>query len=161
MLEIRTAEPADHTEISVLLVSTFGQNNEHRLIESLRKSGQIALELVAVLDGRIVGHVCFSKFDVPADWWALAPVSVTTSQQSRGIGSELVRFGLDRARQMGCRAVVVVGNPVYYRRFGFVFDGPAQLSSPYPEQYTGLYPIDPSTASASVALRYPQAFEEV
>ncbi len=161
MLQIRKAQPEDRTEISVLVVSSFGQNNEHRLIDSLRKAGAVALELVAVLEKRIVGHVCFSRLDVPPRWWALAPVSVSGSHQNEGIGSELVRYGLDEARQQKAAAVVVVGNPLYYRRFGFVFNGPAQLASPYPEQYTGLYPIDPATASASVALRYPLPFEEV
>ncbi|MBE3639421.1 GNAT family N-acetyltransferase [Mangrovicoccus algicola] len=160
MLRIRQARPEDHTEISVLVVTTFGQNNEHRLIEALRAAGAVTLELVALLEDRIVGHVCFSRFDVPPGWWVLAPVSVTTAYQNRGIGSELVRYGLDQARQQRAGAVVVVGNPDYYRRFGFVFDGPAHLSSPYPAQYTGLYPIAPETAAAAVALRYPAAFEE-
>ncbi|WP_172329301.1 GNAT family N-acetyltransferase [Mangrovicoccus sp. HB161399] len=161
MLQIRRVRPEDRTEISVLVVSTFGQNNEHRLIEALRDAGAVALELVGIMDGRIVGHVCFSQLDVPTGWWALAPVSVSSAHQNQGIGSELVRYGLDEARQSRAAAVVVVGNPLYYRRFGFVFGGPAQLASPYPEQYTGLYPIDPATASASVALRYPRPFEEV
>ncbi|WP_161555868.1 GNAT family N-acetyltransferase [Mangrovicoccus ximenensis] len=161
MLEIRKVQPEDHTEISVLVVSSFGENNEHRLIQNLRKAGAVALELVAVEKGRIVGHICFSRLDVPSGWWALAPVSVTTLRQNEGIGSELVRYGLDEARQAKAAAVVVVGNPLYYRRFGFVFGGPAQLASPYPEQYTGLFPIAPETASASVALRYPRPFEEV
>lgn len=161
MLKIRKVIPDDHTAISVVVVSAFGQNNEHRLIEQLRQSGEIALELVATLDDRVVGHICFSRLTRPQGWWALAPVSISVARQGEGIGSELIRYGLDQARQQKCPAVVVVGSPPYYRRFGFVFDGPAVLRSPYPEQYTGLYPIAPEAASVVTALHYPAAFAEV
>lgn len=160
MLKIRPATPDDHTEISVIVVSTFGQNNEHKLIEGLRAAGRVALELVATLEDRIIGHICLSRLDAPQGWWALAPVCVVNAQQGKGLGAELIRHALDQARQQKAKAVVVVGGPHYYRRFGFVFDGPAQLSSRYPAQYTGLYPIDPATAAAQVALVYPEAFED-
>lgn len=161
MLKVRLATPNDTTAISVLVVHTFDQNNEHRLVEGLRASGQVALELVADLDGQIVGHICFSRLVQPEGWWALAPVCVTSAHQGGGIGAELIRYGLDVARQSQATAVVVVGSPNYYRRFGFVFDGPAQIESPYPAQYTGLYPIATDAAAASVHLVYPKVFEEV
>lgn len=159
MLKIRRAVPEDHIAISVLVVHTFEQNNEHRLIEALRDSGQAVLELVAEKDGKIVGHICFSTLMRPDDWWSLAPVCVANGLQGQGIGGELIRYGLDQARQAGAQAVVVVGDPRYYRRFGFVFDGATALTSPYPSQYTGLYPIAPAAASAEVALLYPPAFD--
>jgi len=161
VLRIRNVTPSDYTEISVLVVSTFGQPNEHLMIQKLREDGLIAAELVAEADDRIVGHICFSHLEAPQGWWSLAPVTVVNDWQSRGVGGELIRYGLDRARQERARAVVVVGNPRYYRRFGFVFGGKAQISSPYPEQFTGLYPIAAETARAEVALAYPQAFQEV
>lgn len=145
--------------ISVLVVHTFEQSNEHKLIEALRATGQVALELVAELDGKIVGHICFSTLMSPNGWWSLAPVSVANAYQGKGIGGELIRYGLDRARQSRAQAVVVVGDPGYYGRFGFTFDGATSLKSPYPRQYTGLFPIAPDTASAAVTLLYPPAFE--
>lgn len=161
MYDVRPVTPADYTAISVLVVSAFGQNNEHRLIETLREAGAIALELVALRDGQIVGHICFSQMDAPQGWWALAPVSVAIAHQGKGVGGELIRCGLDRARQDAASAVVVLGNPSYYRRFGFVFDGASALSTPFPIQYTGLFAIAPEAATAAVALSYPRAFDVV
>lgn len=161
MITIRNATPEDATAISVLLVSAFGQPNETRMIDALRREGSVAHELVAEQDGEIVGHICLSHLVRPKGWLALAPVSVRLSLQGRGIGGELIRYSLDEARQHHALAVVVVGDPIYYHRFGFVFDGPAELSSPYPARYTGLYPIAPETAAAREELVYPGPFAEV
>lgn len=147
--------------LSVLVVHAFGQNNEHKLIQELRAADDVALEMVAVLKEQIVGYICFSRFAHPEGWWALAPMCVAHAHQGKGIGGELVRYGLDQARQAKAKAVVVVGDPHYYRRFGFVYGGAADLKTPYPDQYTALYPIAPETASMATRLVYPDAFSEV
>lgn len=165
MISIRDANDSDFIAISVLNVSAFGQPNEARMVDKLRQQGCIAHELVAFEkddagQDDIIGYICFSKFAAPEGWLALAPVSVRSSRQGHGIGGELVRYGLDRARQDKAKAVVVLGDPVYYHRFGFVFGGPAQLTSPYPEQFIGLYPLAPETAAAEATLVYPAPFLE-
>ena len=73
----------------------------------------------------------------------------------------MIRHALDLARQRKVPAVVVVGDPKYYKKFGFVFGGPAKLNSRYPEKYSGIYPIDSATANSKVTLVYPVAFERV
>lgn len=161
MITIRNVAPEDATAISILLVSAFDQPNESRLINALRAEGSVAHELVALRDGEIIGHACLSHLRRPEGWLALGPVSVRMDLQGQGYGAELIRYGLDAARQNHAKAVVVVGDPLYHHRFGFVFDGPAELSSPYPAQYTGLYPIAPETAVARVELVYPVPFAEV
>lgn len=161
MLSIRPVRPGDTRNLSVLIASTFGQANEANLVQALRDGGHVAIELLAEDDDGIVGHICFSELLAPAAWLALAPVSVRMAQQGRGVGSELIRYGLDAARRNKAPAVVVVGNPAYYRRFGFVFDGPAQLVSPYPRPFTGLYPLAPDIADFMGTLVYPPPFEEV
>lgn len=161
MIRIREAREADHINISVLVVNVFRQSNEAKLIDELRKNGNVAVELVAEDEGGLVGHICLSRLAAPDGWLALAPLSVRTEAQGRGIGSELVRYANDRARQAHFKAVVVVGDPDYYHKFGFVFNGPAELRSPYPPQYTGLYPIAPSAAAAKELLVYPEAFATV
>lgn len=160
MLRLRNPKPDDDTPLSVLLVSTFGQSNEWALVQNLRSSGCVAEEILAEDDDGPVGHVCLSRLDAPEGWLALGPVAVRTEDQGKGVGSELIRYALDRARQAHARAVVVVGDPTYYHRFGFVFDGPAQLQSPYPAEYTGLFPIAAGTATAAVTLAYPVPFAE-
>lgn len=161
MPKIRSVQPSDHTEISVLLVSAFQQPNESRLIEALRACGAVEIELVAYDDTGLVGHICLSRLLAPEGWLTIAPVAVREPDQGKGYGGELIRHALDLARQRKAKAVVVVGDPPYYKRFGFVFGGPAELTSPYPEKFTGLYPIDSSTAKAKVALAYPKPFETV
>ena len=161
VIQIRKTTDDDHIAISILLVSAFGQPNEARLIEALRADGSVAHELVAPHDGEVVGHACLSRLRAPEGWLALGPISVRTALQGQGLGGELVRYALDAARQSEAKAVVVVGDPIYYHRFGFVFDGPAELTSGYPTQYTGLYPIAPETASARADLVYPAPFADV
>lgn len=161
MIDVRPARPEDHLNISVLVVNAFRQPNESNLIRSLRDRGEIAVELVAEEDGALVGHIALSRLRTPENWLALAPVCVRRESASRGIGQELITNGLDLARRQKVDAVVVVGDPQYYRRFGFVFDGPAELITPYPRQYTGFYPITPGIAAAQAVLTYPEAFNEV
>ncbi|MEM1363207.1 MAG: N-acetyltransferase [Pseudomonadota bacterium] len=165
MITIRDVTESDVIAISVLNVSAFGQTNEARLVDTLRDQGCIAHELVAVEQDDagqddIIGYICFSKFVSPEGWLALAPVSVRSTRQGHGIGGDLIRYGLDRARQDRADAVVVLGDPIYYHRFGFVFGGPAKLTSPYPEQFMGIYPLAPVTAAAEVTLVYPAPFLE-
>ena len=81
--------------------------------------GDAALSLVAVEAEAVVGHVLFSRLRAPAGALALGPLAVRADRRRRGIGARLVAAGLDRAKREGWRAVVVLGDPAYYRRFGF------------------------------------------
>jgi putative acetyltransferase len=121
---IRERMAADDMAIRRLNDDAFGGPYESRLIEDLRAAGLDAVELVAVEDDRIVGHILFSvlatsidRHTVPA--LALAPLAVRPERQRRGIGSALVRAGLDLARERDWRAVIVLGHKGYYPRFGF------------------------------------------
>lgn len=161
MIGIRPASDADRLNISVLAVSAFGQPNEERLLERLRAEGCIAVELVAEDTDGLVGHLALARLVAPADWLTLLPVCVRTEQTHQGVGGDLILHGLDAARRARFKAVVVVGDPVFYHRFGFVFDGPAELLTSYPDRYVGLYPIDPATAVGRARLLYPEAFAAV
>lgn len=158
MIDIRPATVADRTNISVLAVSAFRQNNEAALIDALRAEGVMALEFVAEDAAGLVGHVALPWLRAPEGWLTLTPVCVRPEQQGEGIDGELIRHALDAARRAGALAVVAVGDPDYYHGFGFVFDGPSELASPYPSQYLGLYPIAPGVALARATLVYPRAF---
>lgn len=96
---------------------------ERRIIDVLRTSGALTLSLVALLDDVVVGHVAFSPVtlsDGSPDWYGLGPVSVSPAHQNAGVGSALIRDGLDRLRGRDARGCVVLGEPEYYGRFGFV-----------------------------------------
>ncbi|MBX9644645.1 MAG: N-acetyltransferase [Novosphingobium sp.] len=106
----------------------FSDGDEQDLVDALRDAGDLALSLVAVsAQGTVIGHVGFSPVTIDhkaCGWFQLAPVSVTPELQHKGIGSALIRAGIEQLRSAGAGGVAVVGNPVYYERFGFaVQDG--------------------------------------
>ncbi|WP_199259339.1 GNAT family N-acetyltransferase [Paracoccus binzhouensis] len=122
---IRAEEPQDHAAIAALLTRAFGGAAEARLIEALRAEDSLALSLVAEAAGTIIGHVALSPLRAEAPALALAPLAVHPAVQSRGIGAALVRAAL---AAFDDHAIVVLGDPAYYGRFGFI---PAELDSPY------------------------------
>ena len=94
-------------------------------MDTLRARGKVTLSLVAVADDRVVGHILFSTVSIEAaektvSALGLAPMAVLPEFQRQGIGSLLVRSGLEECRKAGHRVVVVLGHPDYYPRFGFV-----------------------------------------
>ena len=100
----------------------YSQGTEPYIVNWLRAAGALSLSLVATIEGRVVGHVEFSPVaisDGAAGWYGLGPVSVIPGLQRRGIGTALIREGLDRLRATGAGGVALVGDPGYYGRFGF------------------------------------------
>src|SRR5262249_24921323 len=103
-LSIRPETSADHEAIRQVNRLAFGQDAEARLVDAVRDGGYVRVSLVAELGGRVVGHILFRDLPiitgagtVPA--LALAPMAVLPEFQRRGIGSALVRSGLDECRQ--------------------------------------------------------------
>ena len=124
-IEIRQESESDAPAIWSVQEQAFNEEDEAKVVDMLRASDNIVLSLVAVAAGRVVGHVLFSPVTVessPADsrWVALGPIGVLPDYQGRGIGSLLVREGLELCRLQGCDGVVLLGAPAYYGRFGFV-----------------------------------------
>jgi len=104
----------------------FSRQTEHLIVQALRQAGALTLSLVAVLDGRVVGHVAFSPAgvgdtdgDAQPGWYLLGPVGVLPGLQRQGMGSRLVREGLARLERLSARGCILVGDPAYYARFGF------------------------------------------
>jgi putative acetyltransferase len=133
---IRPETAADLDALRHVNRLAFGQDDEARLVDALRKGGYVRLSMVAEQAGQVVGHILFSDLPiineagtVPA--LALAPMAVLPAFQRQGMGSALVRRGLDECRQQGHQIVVVVGHPQFYPRFGFSSKMAAHLDSPY------------------------------
>lgn len=125
MLIIRRETPEDTAVIRRINEEAFGQKEEAQIIEKLRSRGVLTISLVAVQDKEIVGHIAFTLVKVESEHSsfnaiALAPMSVLPAYQRKGIGSQLVRAGLEECRRLGHEIVVVLGHPDYYPHFGFI-----------------------------------------
>ncbi|MEB3151128.1 MAG: N-acetyltransferase [Sphaerospermopsis sp.] len=136
-MEIRAEQPSDFPGIRQVNIAAFGRVNEADLVDILRQA-TTTLSLVAVQNMQIIGHICFSIVSIDTDnpvnfnVFGLAPLAVMPSYQRQGIGSKLVRQGLAECSRLGCDAVVVLGHPEYYPRFGFIPAKEKGLVSEYP-----------------------------
>jgi len=124
-MSIREERPGDDAAIRRVNERAFGRKTEAELVDAVRTAGAAVLSLVAEQGGELVGHILFSPVTVesPGGSWqavGLGPMSVPPELQRQGIGGELVREGLERLRQAGHAAVMLVGHPNYYPQFGFV-----------------------------------------
>ena len=121
---IRREQPADVAAVHAVNEAAFATGTEAALVDALRAQAEPIVSLVAEDAGSIVGHICFSPVTLSGHAeltiMGLAPMAVLPADQRRGIGSALVRSGLERCRRLGCDAVVVLGHAEYYPRFGFV-----------------------------------------
>ena len=129
MLTIRWETPEDVEYIRYVNEQAFGRGNEAELIEKLRNRGALTISLVAVQNGEIVGHISFSPVVIESEGSSFEVISLGTmavlpTYQRKGVGSQMVRTGLEECRRLGHEIVVVVGHPDYYPRFGFVVAGP-------------------------------------
>ena len=167
------ADPAECAAIDDLVERAFravpeSDGTEAALVAALRASGDVVadLTLVALESERIVGHVLFSRMhigDTPA--LALAPLAVTPEKQRMGIGSDLVRRALERARQAdkapgAPRFVIVLGHPDYYSRFGFTRAANFGIAVPegFPPECFLALELVPGPALANARVRYAAPF---
>jgi putative acetyltransferase len=169
-ITIRPETTDDYPAIKEVNDLAFGQPNEGRLIENLRANPDFrqALSLVADLNGKIIGHILFFPITVNQDAksfqsLALAPMAVTPDYQNQGIGGQLIRKGLETAKERGFTSVIVVGHPHYYPRFGFVPAARWQIKAPLdvPEEvFMALELVPDKLKNVSGTVQYPPEFEE-
>ena len=123
-MPIRPEADVDAAGIRAVNEAAFESFAEADIVDALRAKGGEVVSLVAERDGVIVGHIMFSRVSLAGHdelkLMGLGPMAVLPRLQRHGIGSALVREGLSRCGQLGACAVVVVGHPQYYPRFGFV-----------------------------------------
>ncbi len=130
-MDIRAETPGDIETIYALTKAAFepmpySDGTEQDCVNKLRADGDLELSLVAIDQGRLVGHVAFSPVSItgaPQRWLGLGPVSVWPELQKTGIGSSLIKTGLEMLKSDGVAGCVLIGDPNYYRRFGFLGDG--------------------------------------
>jgi putative acetyltransferase len=136
MAIIRQETPEDAAAIHHVNQEAFGQKEEADIVEKLRGRSVLTISLVAVQSDEIVGHVAFSPIKIETehssfDAIALAPMAVPPACQRKGIGSQLVRAGLEECRQIGHELVVVLVHPAYYPSLGFVPASTCGIKSEY------------------------------
>ncbi len=161
-MNIRYETVADIAQIHDVNQRAFGQPVEADLVDALREQARPFLSIVAEGDGAIVGHICFTPVTIEQTnglVMGLAPMAVAPERQHQGIGSQLVRFGLDECRRLGAVAVVVLGHPEYYPRFGFRPASSVGLRSEYdvPDPVFMVLALTPGVDLRGVA-RYHEAF---
>jgi putative acetyltransferase len=165
MTTIRPERESDHRAVRELNRLAFGGEDEARIIDALRGAADPLISCVAVRDEKVVGHILFTPVELTPVRKALGlgPMAVLPELQNQGIGSALVRAGLDAARVLGCEAVVVLGHPAYYPRFGFVPAVSRGLACEFPapdEAFMVLELVAGSLAGCSGVVKYRPEFGE-
>jgi putative acetyltransferase len=131
---IRREQPQDVSEIRQINIRAFGQKKEALVVDNLRKNCNSILSLVALTDGKVVGHILFSPAVIEGKHGilvgtGLAPLAVLPEYQRKGIGTQLMQTGISRIKEGGCPYIIVIGHPEYYARFGFEQAGRFGISS--------------------------------
>lgn len=155
---IREEGPADHAAIHAVVAAAFDRSAEADLVDQLRADRDSVLSLCADEHGAIIGHVMFSAMTAPFRALGLGPVAVLPGRQRAGIGDRLIRAGIERATSDGWQGVFVLGDPAYYRRFGFDPDLAKDFASPYAGPYLMALPLAPALPQTQGRIDYAPAF---
>ena len=164
-IAMRHEQAGDAPAVRQVLDDAFAGPAEGLLVDRLRERGDLVLALVASQDDIIVGYAAWPRLwiETPRDQYkavALAPLAVAPSCQRRGIGSALTREGLAQLRALGESIVFVLGDPLYYGRFGFSRAVASAYESMYAGEHFMALRLTP-TAAASGRLNYPAAFDDM
>ncbi len=168
----RDMRPGEEAEVDALLRAAFEGEGELELVHRLRRDGDMVSEIVKPWQGRIAGYAALSWMRAPSGWLCLAPVAVlpefqrgalAPSGQSKAhwqVGRRLVSELVGAAQMPELSEVpviVVLGQPEFYEKCGFSRARAAQLTTPYPVEYTML--AAPGDDIPQETLIYPAAFE--
>ena len=165
---VRAEKECDRETVRAVNLSAFDTSSEAELVDALRQQAQPVISLVAEEYGEVVGHIMFSPVSLSGHpnlkVMGLAPMAVAPTHQKKGTGSALVRAGLDQCRQLDIVAVVVLGHPEYYPRFGFSPASQFGIDSEYdvPEEVFMAMELQPEALSRKTGkMRYHPAFSNV
>ena len=166
---VRAEQDKDRAAVHAVNVAAFETPSEANLVDALREQAQPVVSLVAEEDnGAIAGHILFSPVSLSGHpglkVMGLAPMAVAPKHQRKGIGSALVRAGLEQCRQLGFVAVVVLGHTGYYPRFGFLPSTHFGIGCEYdvPEDVFMAMELQPAALrGATGTVKYHAAFRDV
>jgi len=171
-VKIRQENKDDFNAVFEVTKLAFGQDNEAKLVDLLRQNNTFIpeLSLVAILDNKIVGHILFTKIKIvnndgsETESLALAPMAVRPEFQHKGIGGQLIKHGLIKARELQYKSVIVLGHEHYYPKFGFVPADKWNIKSPYnvpTNVFMALELITDGLKNKNGLVKYPKEFETV
>lgn len=155
---IRTERPMDASTIRALLIEAFEGTGEADLVERLRADGDSVIALVAEKAGAVVGHVLLSRMRAPFPALGLAPLAVRAGHRRGGIAGRLIGAALELAAQGPWRCVFVLGEPAFYRRFGFDAKLARGFASPHAGPCLMALPLGGPLPARSGTIAYAPAF---
>lgn len=166
MVTIRAETQSDFADVRKVNESAFGGAGEAALVEALRSAVTPYVSLVAVENERVIGHIFFSPVTIENPGairraFGLAPMAVAPESQRSGVGSLLVRRGLEECQCLDVDIVVVVGHRDYYPRFGFRPAGELGLKCEYdvaPEEFMVLELRNGALAGVKGLVKYHETF---
>lgn len=170
---VRAERSGDRAAVFGVQSAAFPSPAEARLVDRLREQATPLVSLVADTRDGVQGHVMFtpvthepSAGGPPADLglFGLAPLAVAPDWQGMGLGAGLAKAGLKRVQLVGARACVVLGDPKYYRRFGFRAASDWGLSLPFPVPTGAFQAIefqDGALGGAEGTIQYHPAFADL
>ncbi|MCL7475768.1 MAG: N-acetyltransferase [ANME-2 cluster archaeon] len=169
MMIIRPETQDDLEKIRNINSAAFATNDEANLVDALRKSGAPLISLVAEEKGELIGHIIFSPVSLegnqPSPFIAgLGPMAAIPECKNKGVGSRLVEEGLRHCKTSGYKAVVVLGHPEYYPRFGFVPSVNYDIKSEYqvpPEIFMIKELEEFALKGFNGTVKYHQAFSDI
>lgn len=132
-LNIRIATQQDKPAIQELVKRAFNRNDEAEIIQKLEADGDVVIQIVADMEGQIVGHCLFYPVGVFNKLGAvgLGPMCVEPWVQREGVGKAMVESGLNHLREHGVSLVFVLGHPEYYPKFGFSTEHAEPFEAPW------------------------------
>ncbi|WP_080875760.1 GNAT family N-acetyltransferase [Oceanobacillus timonensis] len=175
-ITFRQEQPKDYSQTEALIEQAFRNevmtdHQEHFLVDRIRKSNAFIPELSIVAvnqQNNIIGHILFSIISIEnkeqaTPSLALAPISVHPDYQNKGIGSMLMKEGLEKAKAAGYRSIIVLGHADYYPRFGFKPASLWGIEAPFdvPEEAFMALELEPGVLErTSGIVHYSKAFSE-
>lgn len=168
-MNIRCETLTDYPAIAEVNTLAFGQENEAKLVEEIRRSDRYIpeLSLVAEIENVVVGHILFSYIDLVGketlQVLGLAPLAIRPQFQRKGIGSALIKAGLEIAEAKKEAIVIVLGHPQFYTRFGFKTSVVYGIESPFPipEEFFMVKVFQSYEKKYKGKVVYPVAFDGV